>query len=274
MRHRRQAAADPDRHRPAADDPDDAVIGMTQNPPIVEQKRIGNLPQLAAGRVVVDGHRLVARIAAGGHQRTVHHPHQCPVQRRVGDKGSHRGKPGCNLLGQGRASPAGEQQDRRLGAQQHFPGRFVDLGVVPHLLQILEQNGQRLAVPPLPLTQPADGQRRGRVADQMKAAHTLHGQDLAVAQQPRSLLEQREIRGIRAGITHIRQGTQVVSQLEPDSRTAPRASDILSVEPAVSRVGIFAQAFRAGREINHRGSLAVERCRRLDAEPRPAVGAA
>src|SRR5271166_6529644 len=108
----------------------------------------------------------------------------------------------------------------------------------------------------------------------MKAAHALHSQDLAIPQQAGRLLEDRQIRGVCTGISRMRHGTGVAAQLHTDPRAAPWAGDVLGVEPAVGRVGIFALALRAGREIDHRGSLAVERCRSLEAEPRTAVRAA
>ncbi len=72
---------------------------MPENPPIVNQERVGDLAQLSAGRFIRNGHWLVARIATGSHQRTARQPHQGSMQRRVGDERSHGGKSRCNLLG-------------------------------------------------------------------------------------------------------------------------------------------------------------------------------
>ena len=102
---------------------------MPENPAIVDQESISDLAELGAGRVVVDGHRLVTRIAAGGNQGTVHHPHQGPMERRVGEKSSHCREPGCDVIGQRRAGPAPEQHNRRVGAEKGRSGRFIDLGV-------------------------------------------------------------------------------------------------------------------------------------------------
>ena len=54
-----------------------------------------------------------------------------------------------------------------------------------------EENGQRLAITAFALAKFANGLRRGRVAKQMKAAHALHSQDLAIPQQAGRLLEDR-----------------------------------------------------------------------------------
>ena len=62
--------------------------------------------------------------------------------------------------------------------------------------------------------------------------------------------------------------------LEPDSRAAAWAGDVLGVEPAIGGISVFPPALGAEREIKHRRTLAVEGGRCLDAESGPAISTA
>ena len=178
---RSQASADPHGHGPAADHPHHAVIGVAEDPAIVQEKGIGDAPQLGAGDVVVHRHRLVGGIAAGGDQRRADRLDQGPVQGRVGEEGAQRAQPGRHRAGQRGAFAAPEQHDRRGRAAQGQTRCLVHLGVRGKRGQITKEHGERFAIAPLAIAQALDDLGRGRVAEQVEPADSLDGEDLARA---------------------------------------------------------------------------------------------
>ena len=108
----------------------------------------------------------------------------------------------------------------------------------------------------------------------MKPTDSLHAEDHPLTKQVRGLFQHREVVRLRFAVREIRQGRVRLRRLQPDPWAAPRTGNVLSVEPAVERVGVFVLTFQARREIDHRRSLTVERGRGLNAEPRTTVGAA
>ena len=143
------------------------------------------------------------------------------------------------------------------------------------LIQILEEHGERLAVARFCALGVA-GRRRPmwrRRADETRQFPSLRESPLA--KQLGRPVDRTKIVGTRIAERRTPETRRnMLGRLQPDARAAPRASDVLGVEPAVGGIGVLAPALRAGRKIDHRRPLAVERRRGLDAEPRPAVGAA
>ena len=107
----------------------------------------------------------------------------------------------------------------------------------------------------------------------MKTADALDRENRPAAQQSGRHFQNREIIGIRRVWRGLGDRFRLPSRLEPDPGAAPRAGDILGMKTTVGRIGVLALAIGAGREIGHRGPLAVKWRGNLNAKPRAAASA-
>ena len=111
------------------------------------------------------------------------------MERRVGDHRADRPQARRDPCGQRAIRPARQQHDWRSGAGQRFRRIRVEECAGLHLLDVREQNGQGFTLAPLACAQPTDDLRVGRVAEQVKPADALHGDDRPDAQQVRSAFQ-------------------------------------------------------------------------------------
>ena len=212
------------------------VVAPDVDRPVVEQECVGDVREPAEGVGIVRRDGLLAPVPAGHDQRRespvwrveqqvmqrgVRQHHAEPPQAR-----GHRGRDSA-----GRARPKEHDGPRRRGEQPPLLGRdhAQPLGVP----QIGHHDGQRLALAPLALPQPAHRRFAGRVAREVKAADALDGHDAPAREQSAGFVQRVPGQRVTAGVQQTQArpaiGAGIGLRMEPpivrDPRTPPGSGD-------------------------------------------------
>ena len=248
--------------RDPGDHAHDRVVRARLDPAVVHQEDVGDLAETLEGLVVVDGHRLVGRVAGGHHQRHARFAQEDVVQRRVRQEETDERILTRDLGGQSRLLPARDEHDRPLDGGQQRAVLIGELGDALGFAEVPDHDGERLRLAALAVAKTHDRHRRGGVAREMKPAQAFDGDGHRRAQRAGG-----EVDGeIGGDLPTLR---IECDELRPAHGTGVR----LRVKPPVQRVFVLPPAVGAHPEGGHGRLLAVVRDVADDRVARAAVRA-
>jgi len=238
----------------------------------VQQEPVDEWAEPRHGLVVAGRDRLLGEVSGRHHQRR-HAGTEQLVERRRREHHAEKAVAGGHLVGhrRGLAGIECEQHDRPLRPLEQSPLLLADHRKPPRGRHVGHHHRERFPRAVLPLPEAENGCRRGGIAGEMQAAHTLHGHDAAFAEQPLRGLDRGPAEDRRLVAAHGH--GPIAGRREPDGWSTRRAGDRLGVESPRRRIAILRRALRARGERPHRGRLPVVRERLDDRAPRSAVGA-
>ena len=91
---------------PPQDHPEDGIVDVPDDRPVVDQKEIRDAGQSRQGLPLIDADRFVRQIAAGCDDGELEFPHQQMMERRVGEHHSQIGIVGSQVSGDNRVCPS------------------------------------------------------------------------------------------------------------------------------------------------------------------------
>ena len=238
--------------------------------PVVPKPGVGDATKALEGVVVVRDDRLAGEVAARHDQylrtgRISGQAEQQMMHRRVGDHHADVGMGRGDRVRQSQqwSGALAKQHDRSPIVLQESAFGVVGVGEQVHSREVGHHHRERFVAPILAFAQGGDRDIIGRVAGQVVAAETLHGDDRACPEQAPGF-------GHRGIAGELGLGRPMHGQ----DRSAVRAGHGLRVEPSVGRIGVLDGAGRAKRQIRHGRHRAVVGQIHDDGEARSAVGAA
>ena len=232
----------PDRHHPAVGDLADRVVDPGANCPVMQQDGVGDPGQACQRIGVLEGDRLVRRVAAGQDERSLERLEKQDVQGRVRQHEAQGGRPGRHR-GRHRhrpaARPALQYDDRPRRAREKGQLLRSDLAQVPGRSHVHHHHGERPVLPVLAPAQRGDRVLLPRVDSEVITTETLDGYDPAFAEHGDGAGERRTGRR-RAG---------TVEQLQ--GRPTHRAAHGFGMKAPVGRVLVLPAAVGAQGEAGH-----------------------
>ena len=239
--------------------------------PVVHQEQVGDPAQPFERVAVLVGNRLVREVGAGhdqngritGRQAAV--GQQQMMKRRVRKHHAELRSAGGDGAGDGRATPAGGENDRPLRRLERRLLLLAELDQPERGLDAGHHQGKRLVLPVLARAQPRHRLLVAGIAGEVKPADALDRDDQPVGQPSRRTVD---------GVDRARYSGPLSTRAdEPHPRAAPGAGVGLGVKATIGRVVILPPAFVAHLEARHRRGRPVVGDAGDDREPRPAVGA-
>ena len=185
----RRVATRPAHHQLAAQHhPNDRIVHVTDDRPIVHEEQIGDAAEPRDDLGFVDHHRLVGEVAAGADQRAADVRHQQVMQRRIrqhqaeqrasgGDVGGHRA---LTL----ESTPV-EQDDGRFRRGEQARLRWREHAEGCRRRQVRAHDGERLLLAMLPRAESGHCGSVSGIHDQLEAAEPFHRHDASVAERRR-----------------------------------------------------------------------------------------
>ena len=179
---RRISARPPENEFPPQNHPEDGIVDVPDDRPVVDEKKIRNAGKTNQRLPLVDADRFVRQIAAGRDNGKIDFPHQEMMQGSVGQHHSQirivRGYIRCNRL----PDPvrfAFEKDNGRLRRSEQPGFERRNRAILPNLLERGVHQRKRLFLAVLSLPQSIDGLGISSIRDKMKSSKSFNRNDLS-----------------------------------------------------------------------------------------------